>query len=461
MSAVASSEIRDREWEVLLRSIERGKCVPLLGPELGVVNQINSTRCLTAELSQELAEILLEEQGIAVASPKNLSLCAQIFQNHLSRDTLMMETERFYQAHENQLGQCDDATFRHLASLPFPLYVTSRHDLSLEHYLRQVGKRPKVRAYEFKGDRTPTLGDLGTVEQPVVYRLYGSLDEPNSFVITENDLLDFLKAVVAGDPGLPVDLHNLFSEQNFLFLGFGLVDYHLRILFHVLNLSKSAKSFALENPPTSGDQSGFTERFNESVLFYNELGYNALKWIDSGFYDFVEELYRRWSARSPDDAPVASMAARQSVEEAATDGPSVFISYVKENEEFAGQLFARLRDEGLCPWIDSEGLRFGARWNDTLEDAITKEVDYFVVLQSHALSERDESYVHKEVKLALERQDLRAGRFIFPVQIDPDAVILDALDRAKIQSGQLYDLDESVALLAKEIKREEQRRRRR
>ena len=280
-------------------------------------------------------------------------------------------------------------------------------------------------------------------------------------MITENDLLDFLKAVVAGDPGLPVDLHNLFSEQNFLFLGFGLVDYHLRILFHVLNLSKSAKSFALENPPTSGDQSGFTERFNESVLFYNELGYNALKWIDSGFYDFVEELYRRWSARSPDDAPVASMAARQSVEEAATDGPSVFISYVKENEEFAGQLFARLRDEGLCPWIDSEGLRFGARWNDTLEDAITKEVDYFVVLQSHALSERDESYVHKEVKLALERQDLRAGRFIFPVQIDPDAVILDALDRAKIQSGQLYDLDESVALLAKEIKREEQRRRRR
>ena len=84
-----------------------------------------------------------------------------------------------------------------------------------------------------------------------------------------------------------------------------------------------------------------------------------------------------------------------------------------------------------------------------------------MVLQSHALSERDESYVHKEVKLALERQDLRAGRFIFPVQIDPDAVILDALDRAKIQSGQLYDLDESVALLAKEIKREEQRRRRR
>ena len=141
--------------------------------------------------------------------------------------------------------------------------------------------------------------------------------------------------------------------------------------------------------------------------------------------------------------------------------PSVFISYVKEDEERAKELFARLREEGLNPWIDTDGLRFGARWNDTLEDTITKDVDYFVVLQSRALSDRVESYVHKEVKLALERQDLRAGRYIFPVQLDEDAERLEAIERAKIQTGTLYDWNADVQALAREIRREHERQKRR
>jgi hypothetical protein len=143
------------------------------------------------------------------------------------------------------------------------------------------------------------------------------------------------------------------------------------------------------------------------------------------------------------------------------EAPSVFISYVKEDDERAQKLFVHLRKEGLNPWIDTDGLRFGARWNDTLEDAVTKDVDYFIVLQSRALSDRIESYVHKEVKLALQRQELRAGRFIFPVQVDEDAERLEALERAKIQTGTLYNWDVDVQSLAREIRREHARQKRR
>ena len=93
------------------------------------------------------------------------------------------------------------------------------------------------------------MGELGTVTEPLVYRLYGSCKHPYSMVLTENDLLDFLVAVVAENPGLPVDLKNLFKDKSFLFLGFGLSNCYLRILLHILELKKSEiSSFALENP---------------------------------------------------------------------------------------------------------------------------------------------------------------------------------------------------------------------
>jgi hypothetical protein len=415
---------------------------------------------LAIDLSRELAEILLEEKDVTVPETHNLSLVAQMFQNHLSRDDLEMEVDRFYRKHETALVDSQDPTFEGLAALPFSLFVTSRHDATLGHFLGRAGKRAKSNGYQFRGDRKDILGYLGTVEEPLVYRLYGCFDAPDSLVITENDQLEFLRAVVSENPKLPADLTNMFRDKNFLFLGFGLGNYHLRVLLHVLNLNKSTKSFALENTPLTEAREDFTEVFNESVLFYGELGYNALKLLDIRLDEFIQELRRRWEERHP--AGTFEVKAQRAAADsgASSEAPSIFISYVKEDEERAKALFERLNKEGLSPWIDTDGLRFGARWNDTLEDAITKTVDYFVVLQSRALSDRVESYVHKEVKLALERQDLRAGKFIFPVQIDEDTERLEALERAKIQTGTLYDWDVDVPLLAREIRREHARQKR-
>lgn len=461
MSLVFDSNFRDRDWEVLLQSMERGNCIPLLGPDLSTCPGDGSKRNLAVELSRELAEILLEEKRYAVPDATKLSLVAQMFQNQLSRDELEVEVRRFYDKHRAGLTDCEDPTFRCLAELPFSLFVTSRHDLTLDHFLHKLGKRARIESYQFKGDRRDVLGYLGTVEEPLVYQLYGSSDAPDSLAITENDQLEFLKAVVAECPRLPADLTNLFSGKNFLFLGFGLGNYHLRVLMHVLKLNESAKSFALENSPVMEAREHFAEIFNDSVLFFGELGYHSLTLLDTGPEEFIQELHRRWQERHPGGSLDAPGSQASVAFQAPSDAPGVFISYVKEDEERAKDLFVRLREEGLNPWIDTDGLRFGAKWNDTLDDAISKDVDYFVVLQSRALSDRVESYVHKEVKLALDRQCLRAGRFIFPVQIDEDAGRLEALERAKIQTGTLYDWTVDVPALAREIRREHERQKRR
>jgi hypothetical protein len=453
--------MRDRHWKVLLDSIDHGSCIPVIGSDLSVVSDDGDRHNLAIELSHELATIIKEEKGIEVPDPNNLSLTAQMFQNQLTRDELISEVKSFYENHTDSLLAKGAPVLERLAALPFSLFVTSRHDIAMERCLHHQDRQPEVKTYHFKGNRIKTLGSLGTINQPLVYQLYGAFDDPQSLVITANDVLDFLKSVVAGEPGLPVDLQNLFHDKNFLFLGFGLGDYHLRVLLHALKLSKSNMSFALENPPVAEIHLAFEQRFTESVLFYEHLGYHALRLLTSSFEDFIHELHQRWIERHPGGISDAlSTALQRASHTSLGDGLSVFISYVMEDEDRARLLVEGLRAEGLQPWIDKEGLRFGAKWNESIERAVQQEVDYFVVLQSRALSNRIESYVHKEVKLALERQDLRAGRFIFPVQIDADAERLAVLERAKIQTGTLYDWASDVKKLAREIRRDSERQKR-
>ncbi len=53
------------------------------------------------------------------------------------------------------------------------------------------------------------------------------------------------------------------------------------------------------------------------------------------------------------------------------------IEDVKEDEESAKKLFEDLRVEGLNPWIDKEGLRFGARWDNKLPQATVHADVYY------------------------------------------------------------------------------------
>jgi len=453
-----SADIEERQWATLLDSIEQGECIPVLGPNLPAVLEDGSTGNLAIELSRELAGWLSEgDAPNGVHDSTNLCQVAQLIEKVHSRDELTSGVKRFYEKHAKSLGDREDPTFQHLGALPFPLFLTSRHDDTLQWYLKKQGKQPELELYHFHGDHINTLGNLGTTQQPVIYHFYGRTDKPDSMVLTENDTLDFLQFMVKSEPGLPKDLLNLFQNKNFLFLGFGLGDYQLRVLLHVLNLNKDKMSLALENTPLAEKQTRFKEKFGDSVLFYNHLGYK-LKLLDSNLNEFVEELHHRWIERHPKgsaDAEIFGLDARDTIDTDLAEKPSVFISYVKEDENRAQRLFEDLRAAGINPWLDTDALRSGMHWDQKLEEAVNT-VDYFIVLQSKALSNRKESFVHKEIKIALQRADLKPPEtpFIFPVQLDKDAEPLKALK--KIQTDTLFDWQADVNKLARTIIRDSQ-----
>ena len=304
-----------------------------------------------------------------------------------------------------------------LAALPFRLILSSSLDPLMEMALRRAGKDPWVERYHYRGRNKPLLPEV-TDKTPLLYYLYGYVPEPTSVVITETQLLDFLAAVISKDPPLPNDLNAaLTNGKLFLFLGFGLHQWYLRILLHVLKvLRRGSRSFAIEL-----GNDGFEASAEDAVLFYRENFKVDLYKAD--VFEFVKELRRRCG---PSPAVTAATATTTEPSETAMrTGAKVFICHASEDKEKAREIHDHLVRAGFNPWLDKESLRGGDHWDELIESTID-QVDYFVVLNSQNLQIKAQgaSYVNKEIKVALRAEDRRLGNFVIPVRVD-DAPLLN------------------------------------
>lgn len=107
----------------------------------------------------------------------------------------------------------------------------------------------------------------------------------------------------------------------------------------------------------------------------------------------------------------------------------VFISYAKEDSNFAKKLHTDLLDVGVDPWIDSYELLAGQDWDKTIREAIGY-CSYFLALLS-TCSVSKTGYVQKEIRKALDIADQKpeGSIFILPVRIDDCEPSFESLRR--------------------------------
>jgi hypothetical protein len=273
------------------------------------------------------------------------------------RNDLEAKVFSFYDARWNLSSELH----RNLAKLPFYFTIMSTPDNMLCEALRGEDKEPVIECYNFRGEN-PEMVQMGTQKNPLVFYLYGTIDEPESLVLTENNLIDFLAAVIAKNPPLP---RNILSElrnknKSLLFLGFGFKHWYLRILLHVLQgRDKESRSFALEQ---------FTprniEEFQRTILFFRTSDYK-IQICEMGLKNFVRDLRERYEKRIADKASKVLL----------QDAPTVFFCFSEQNRNLAESLRDQLNDEGFKVWINEDG-------HQITEEVIKNEIDYFVVLQS-------------------------------------------------------------------------------
>jgi hypothetical protein len=259
----------------------------------------------------------------------------------------------------------------------------------------------------------------GSHNATLVYCLFGDADEPASLILSENDLLDFLIAIVSERSPLPNSLRNVLKRtgQSFLFVGFGIKQWYLRVLIKVLvralELHRTASAIATE--PLSG-LSAFDRQ--QTLLFYQRGTRIEIEDADPGA--FLEELVKRLGAGGDLVTHTTPIGPR----------PRVFISYAREDRDIAARVFDVLQKSQFEPWLDTESLKGGEQWDQRIRNEL-ETADYALILYTPALCKKNDSYVNREISLARERARSIRGSFLLPLRttdIAPEDRIIELAD---------------------------------
>ncbi|HLP47417.1 MAG TPA: SIR2 family protein, partial [Candidatus Kapabacteria bacterium] len=316
------SEWDDDKFDTLIYSIRQKNCILMLGPDVETELAVEKTKVLT----EILANLLAEKIDPGIKTQINSDDLAQVSQNYCAekgRSDLEAKVLNFY----NQRKTMTNTLHQNLAELGFYLIITTTPgNMTYEALTRK--KTPIKDYYNFRGNK-PENVKMGTVESPLMYYLYGSVDNAKSLLLTENDLLDFLASLISKKPPLPDNILSEFQDENksFLFLGFGFRHWYLRILLHALqgghkreSLSFALEQFTPENAAEIDRNAIFFKRGDYKIhLFKEELN------------RFVERLRNKYEGS--DQACTSVMA---------PNAPEVFISYANDDQAYAMSLYRKL-----------------------------------------------------------------------------------------------------------------------
>jgi DNA-binding SARP family transcriptional activator len=141
--------------------------------------------------------------------------------------------------------------------LPLQLLVTTSYDTALEQAFEEAGETFEVVSYIAAGrnrGRFCHIGPDGTgklIEEPntyatelslerntVILKLHGQVERTparqwESFVVTEDDYIDYLAQTEVA-AAVPVSLAAKLRRSHFLFLGYTMADWNLRVVLHRL-----------------------------------------------------------------------------------------------------------------------------------------------------------------------------------------------------------------------------------
>jgi DNA-binding SARP family transcriptional activator len=216
-----------------------GRLVPVLGADVGALAEQLARRCEYPEDDRELTRV-----AQFVALTKGAGPLYDELNTLLQAAASPTPVHRFFASLPALLRA---------SGRPHQLLVTTNYDLALEQALLDAGEEFDVVSYLAAGrdrgrfcHRDPT-GETRVIDLPntyatelslerrtVVLKLHGGLDptparEQASFVVTEDDYIGYL---ARGDVGgaIPVALAAKLRRSHFLFLGYGMREWSLRLV---------------------------------------------------------------------------------------------------------------------------------------------------------------------------------------------------------------------------------------
>lgn len=419
------NRLNESGWARLLEEIDKGNVIPVLGQELFTLTVEGQERPLREYILQRMRERLGVEDTVADF--------AELSYEYNIRAWDRIQSEPYYETTRilQEIAGLEVEFLPELQELlsieKFRLVLsTSFDDLALKAMEGFWGKG-KVRrlGYEKRSCRED-IDDLG---KPCLYQMFGKASAvPHDFVLTEDDLLEFLHYWL-DENYRPKRLSNVLREKYLLVIGCNYPNWLFRFFFHSLKFSSRS---------SSTDKVGMLA---DSRLDKNLVDFLAR--MNAGVYEdarlFIRELVKRWKAFR-----------------GVSHQKEIFISYASEDYEQARRVAETFQNLGVDVWFDKKSLEPGDAYEAMIKQNI-QESKIFVPVLSRSVVNCGRRFFKREWKWANDELELRfPEKFIYPVVIDDVSLedsalqIFSKFHTADLREGQ--DWEHSLRKIVRDVR---------
>lgn len=417
-TALAQSDVPEQgfdedAWDDLLNYIEERRVIPILGPDLLRVDTDQGPRPLYEWLAGKLAARLsVDTAGLPDPLTLNDVVCCYLGQHGRREEaytrlrSIMREVAFEPPLALRQLAQITD----------FDLFVSATFDPLLENAinLERHGGQPMAEVIAYAPNRVADLPcERSQLQRTVVYHLLGRLSASPTYVVSDEDMLEFICALQS-EHLTPEKLFHELEHNHLLLIGSDFSNWLARLFLRM------AKRRRLSDPRDVSEvfADDHTLKDERLLAFLQQVSVRTR--VYGGAEAFVAELHARWSRRQP------------AVEDTRTGAPqrflpparempenAVFISYAREDIAAVQRLKAAMDAAGLTTWFDLERLESGDDYDRKIRANIAR-CSFFVPVISAATQRRPEAYFRREWSDAVDRtRGMADGAvFILPVCID-------------------------------------------
>jgi hypothetical protein len=410
-------------WDDLLNYIEEKRVIPIIGPDLLRVQTDRGLRPLYEWLAEKLAAKLSVDPGV-LPQPLTLNdvICAYLGQRGRREEvytrlrSIMREVEFEPPLALRQLAQITD----------FDLFITTTFDPLLEKAVNaeRYGGQSTAEVIAYAPNRVADLpAERGQLQRAVVYHLLGRLSASPTYVVSDEDMLEFICALQS-EHLTPEKLFHELEHNHLLLIGSDFSNWLARLFLRM------AKRKRLSDPRDVGEilADDHTMKDERLVAFLQQVSVRTR--VYGGAEAFVADLHARWmKRRGGTDATGDRGAVPQRFLPPSREMPehAIFISYAREDLPAVQRLKAAMDAAGLTTWFDLDRLEGGDDYDRKIRANIGR-CSFFVPVISATTQRRHEAYFRREWSYAVDRSlsIAEGGVFILPVCIDdtPEASAL-------------------------------------
>jgi len=304
----------DAHYQTVIKAMLDGRLVPFFGAGVNLCDRPQGVAWQQGQYlpsGGELSEYLANNFGYPAPDKFDLLRVSQYVAVVNGTGPLYEELRKLFDAdypptHLHQFFAVFPAVLRSKnCPARYQLIVTTNYDDVMERALKAAKEPYDVVTFVAEGEQRgkfwhqPPEGDARVIDKPneyrdvsldkrtVILKIHGAVDRMNaerdSYVITEDDYIDYLTRTDISNL-IPVTLAAKLRKSNFLFLGYGLRDWNLRVILHRIwgEQKLSYKSWAVQLSPAQVEAEFWRKR--------------DVDILDARLQDYVAQLDERLQA---------------------------------------------------------------------------------------------------------------------------------------------------------------------